>query len=51
YCMRLIEGEEQPSEELIYSNDEERQFARAITPMLYEPDQLKSGMYLVFRKV
>ncbi|MDB5300632.1 MAG: hypothetical protein JWO87_2295 [Phycisphaerales bacterium] len=51
YCMRLIEGEEQPSEELIYSNDEERQFARAITPMLYEPDQLKSGMYLVFKKV
>lgn len=51
YGLRLLEGEHQPSDELLYSNDEERRFAEAIKPMLFEPDQLKSGMYLVFQRV
>ena len=51
YGLRLLEGEQLPSDELIYSNDEERRFVQAVTPMLYEPGQLQSGMYLVFKRV
>ncbi len=50
YGLPLIEGKALPSDELQYSSDEERQFAEIITPMLSEPGQLKSGMYLVFQK-
>jgi hypothetical protein len=50
YGLRLIEGEQMPSEEVPYSGNDERQFAEAVRPMLLEPDQLKSGMYIVLKK-
>ena len=50
YCKPLIAGDALPSEELVYASEDERRFAMEISPVLAEPEQLKSGIYLVFRK-
>ena len=51
YARRLIEGTETPSEGLIFENARQRRFAQAVRPLLAEAEQLKSGMYLVFRRM
>jgi hypothetical protein len=51
YALRLLEQEQSPTDDLLCSGSEERRFAQAIAPMLREPGQLKSGMYLVLKKV
>jgi len=50
YALRLLEGIDQPSEELVLPRGAEKRLARELIPLLAEPDQLKSGMYLLFRK-
>ncbi|HEX4794518.1 MAG TPA: methyltransferase domain-containing protein [Humisphaera sp.] len=51
YGLRLLEEKDQPSEELPYNDEGERRFVEAVRPMLMEQEQLKSGMYLVFRRM
>jgi len=51
YGLRLLEEKDMPSEDLLFNDDNERRFVEAVRPMLMEQEQLKSGMYLVFRRV
>jgi SAM-dependent methyltransferase len=50
YGLRLIEGIDQPSEQLTFPASAEKRLARELRPLLKEPNQLKSGMYLLFEK-
>jgi len=51
YARRLVEGAELPREALTIANPRERRFAEAIRPLLAEPEQLKSGMYVLFERL
>ena len=50
YALRLLEGIDQPSEALVLPRGAEKRLAKELLPLLAEREQLKSGMYLLFKK-
>jgi hypothetical protein len=50
YNRQLLDAVESPVEDVAVNDPRERTFLDAMRPLLKEPDQLKSGMYLILKK-
>lgn len=51
YGGSFLEGIEQPTDGLLFDGAAERRLAQQIQPLLHDPNQLKSGMYLLFERL